>query len=496
MSEDGKQPTRTACDRCHGMKEKCVYSLITFDQSPACSRCAKLARPCITSRRKRTIGRPRKADTTLVLPRACREFVWCTRTPSSPPPKLSQADPASWPSNPVLAHRSSAELSLLQALFDKNRPTNFIDRFVLGPSFAEAELRGICGMLVTFPEAAESLLSGLLACSRRFFVLVEGTAGGNREPGRAGEEYRYSAKAAKELRERGERNEKRRGGVMDLLPPLVIALGIMTFDLLDSGLHAHSICRYALGLVSSSSASSLETERSVGLESQMLPLIHMDTCNCLVRRQIPLHQLQSTQKVDRYIGLCGSLFSLLYDVCHVSRKLSLGGADRQEYYDELGRVETAVRHWRPEISEEDAARLTPREIDGITTQASVHQKAVLLFIHRLRFGFGDEDDVATHMAASVLDDIERLCCPREGEEPLPFEHRLSLPFLVAAAELQDKVQRVQALGLLDWIMWKRMYHKVAGLLERLILHVWEARDHGWRGHWADLTENGPPFVLF
>jgi len=498
MSEDGKQPTRTACDRCHSMKEKCVYGLITIDnQNPACSRCAKLARLCITSRIKRTIGRPRKADTTLVLPRAYHEFVWCTGTPSSTPPKLSHWDPASGPSNPVLAHRSSAELSLLQALFDRNRPTNFMDRFVLGPSFAEAELRGICGMLVTYPEATESLLSGLLACSRRFFALVEGTAGGNREPRREGEEYRYSAKAAKELRERGERNEKRRGGVMDLFLPLVIALGIMTFDLLDSGLHAHSICRYALGLVSSSSsASSPETGRSVGLDSQMLPLIHMDTCNCLVRRQIPLHQLQSAPKVDRYIGLCGSLFSLLYDVCHVSRKLRPGGAEKQEDYDELGRVETAVRLWRPEMSEEDAARLTPREIDAITTQASVHQKAVLLFMLRLRFGFGDKDDVATHIAASILDDLERLCCPREGEERLPFEYRMSLPFLVAAAELQDKVQRVQALDLLGWIMWKGMYHGVGRLLERFILHVWEARDHGWRGHWADLTENRLPFVLF
>jgi len=498
MSQDGKHSTRTACDRCHSMKEKCVYELIALDhQKPVCSRCAKLARPCITSRKKQTTGRRRKTDATSVLPRACQEFVWCTGTQSSPPPRLAQADPASGPSNLMLAHRSSAELSLLQALFDKNRPTNFMDRFVLGPSFAEAELKGLCGMLVTFPEVAESLLSGLLACSRRFFALVEEPTSSNSEPKKEGEEYKYSANAVKELRKRGEGNEKRRDG-MDLLLPMVIALGVITFDLLDSGLHAHSICRYALGLASSSSSSpsSLETGRSVGLESQVLPLIHMDTCNCLVRRQVPLYQLKSAQKVDRYIGLCGPLFSLLYDVCCVSRKLRPDGTGRPEDYEELGRVETVVRDWKPELSEEDVARLTPKEIYGITTQAFVHQKAILLFIHRLRFSFGVEDDVAAHMAASVLDDIRRLCCPREGEESLPFEYRMSLPFLIAAAELQDTVQRAQALGLLGWIMWKRMYHKVGGLLERFVFHIWEARDRGWRGYWVDLADDGPPFVLF
>lgn len=79
---------------------------------------------------------------------------------------------------------------------------------------------------------------------------------------------------------------------------------------------------------------------------------------------------------------------------------------------------------------------------------------------------------------------------------MPFEYRMALPFLIAVAELQDPVQKARALKLLDLIMWKRMYYKAAGLLARFIFHVWEARDHGWSGQWVDLTEDGPPFVLF
>jgi len=37
---------------------------------------------------------------------------------------------------------------------------------------------------------------------------------------------------------------------------------------------------------------------------------------------------------------------------------------------------------------------------------------------------------------------------------------MGLPFLIAAAELQDGTQRTQALEFLDWVVWKRMYLRV------------------------------------
>lgn len=73
---------------------------------------------------------------------------------------------------------------------------------------------------------------------------------------------------------------------------------------------------------------------------------------------------------------------------------------------------------------------------------------------------------------------------------------MALPFLIAAVEMQNVIQRAQALELLEWIVWKRMYPRVGGLLRSFILYVWEARDRGWRGHCVDLTDKGPQFVLF
>ena len=89
----------------------------------------------------------------------------------------------------------------------------------------------------------------------------------------------------------------------------------------------------------------------------MLPLIHLDMCNCLVRRQIPLYQLRPMERkpegrtgVDRHIGLCVPLFSLLYDVCCVSQNIwklsmyySMDELAREETDRELLRLESAVR---------------------------------------------------------------------------------------------------------------------------------------------------------
>ena len=48
-----------------------------------------------------------------------------------------------------------------------------MSRFVIGPSFAEQELAGISFMLTSFPDMTDAVFNGLLACSGRFFALLE-----------------------------------------------------------------------------------------------------------------------------------------------------------------------------------------------------------------------------------------------------------------------------------------------------------------------------------
>jgi hypothetical protein len=80
-----------------------------------------------------------------------------------------------------------------------------MSRFVIGPSFAEQELAGISFMLTSFPDMADAVLNGLLACSGRFFALLEED---NRSKKRTGTRTTGIAPTVKELRKRGsERNQ-------------------------------------------------------------------------------------------------------------------------------------------------------------------------------------------------------------------------------------------------------------------------------------------------
>ena len=67
-------PRRLACDRCHSLKEKCIFNEDVHQAS--CLRCSRLNKPCATSRTRHGGGRPRKAVTTPTQPQAGAEFVW------------------------------------------------------------------------------------------------------------------------------------------------------------------------------------------------------------------------------------------------------------------------------------------------------------------------------------------------------------------------------------------------------------------------------------
>jgi hypothetical protein len=458
-------------------------------------------------------------------------------------------------------------MRLLQAMFDRERPS-FMCCFVIGPSFAEAALMGLLATLAQFPEAADALLSGFLACSRRVFSLIEtgtstGTTGSTSSaqhqagPGMitsttttssssstaslkrslsasAEADYAYSAKAVKALRDRSTSSSSmaddscqatKPNNNMDQVLTMVLGLGVLTFDLLDLGLNAHSICRCTLGLIGPG--------YPMDAQEKALPLIYMDTCNCLVRRQVPVHRLGTGEmgRVDRYIGLCLSLLPIMYDLCCITSTYhgqsytnSGRGETRQGQGDDVRKslldvLEKTVREWKPPLARmadtTAKLKLTQREVQVIATQAAVYRSAILLFIRRLRLTFAaEEDDMeANFMASSILDDIRSLyrsssnsstgsvSASLRGEgwmrdETWLFEYRMGLPFLIAAVELQNKTQRAQALELLQWVVCKRMYPQVGDRLRQFILFVWEARDHGFGGHWIDLTAHGPQFVLF
>src|SRR3569833_318825 len=515
-----RKSSRLACDRCFSLKEKCDFQ--TGGRPPACSRCTRLARTCVTSRKQRTTGRPRKHISTSSRPQAGAEFVWNREqaqsqdtTPSlknegspSPHERLPSLLLAA-PSDSLLAGKTSYELLLLDGAFNKR---DFMCRFVLGKSFVASAADRLYVGLRLFPEDMSNVflaLSARFARKMRRSILEE-------QASRL--DYTHSAKAVRALRERGSASGL---GESDLRPILMLGLGVLTLDLLDSGLYSHTIVRFTIDVVQhfysreaqASNAIATQTAIPQGLDADLIPLVFMDTCNCIVRREVPVYRLrpQHPETVDRYIGLCGSLLPHLYDICCISsdiRRNSAAGTG--DFESKLGAVENSVLQWEPP-ADEYLGMLAAQEMDAIRVQAKVYRLATMLIIHRLRFPFGREDETATQLSQDILSDVENLYHSWSAASQIsdgktgsrqtpdggcPFEYRLGFPFLVASIEVEDLLEWQCLLEVVDTIVRVGMYPNVSGLMRQFMVYIWDARDVGICTYWFDQVAYGPPLVLF
>ena len=432
------------------------------------------------ARSKAQSGRPRKDDSTPMQPRAGGEFVWVGSNMDTTMSRPSR------PITQLIFSKTPLQAALLRIMLEEK---TFISRFIIGPSFIETELSRLFVSLTRCPDL---LLAAFLACSGRFSLLVD--AHQTTATHRLEDDYMHSARAVKELRGIGDGSRRNE----DLAQALLLGLGVLTFDLFDSGLHAHSICRYTLSLIYGTGVSSgLHLELSEGL----IPLVFMDTCNCLVRRKVPISRSTPHREpagADRYIGLCVPLLAYMYDLCVVSHALT-GTVDitNHEAAQKLQALGAAIADWHPILSLELTKAFTRDELQVMGMQATIFRTAALLVAHRIQWAFGSAaDDLAFDMAETILAKISSLHPPGTTADVPPFEYRLNLPFLVAAVELRDMGRRNEALSLLRRVVCERMYPRVGEGLRQFLQFVWWARDSAWHGHWFDLAAQGPQFVLF
>ena len=553
---------RLACDRCHHLKEKC-----TFDDGIhrfSCTRCSRLLKPCVTSRRRHGGGRPRKPVETPTQPQAGVEFVWydgrlgLTETSStlldglisataSTSDTLSQqsdqpensgllVSDAPCPEEPqsfdtpllaglsdstALVNRTPQEAGIVRNMLTVGR--DFSRPFVLGPSFVQRTQNSFRYVMYAAPEVMLSVHMAIMARWRIRFQRSRGRFNSEAE----GTDYAHCARAVRTLRARGTAPGMQ---ATDWLLTLMLGLCIITFDLLDSGAHAHSISRFTLGLLmqhlsrtgrpAGSAASTSALQR---LEYGLFPLVFFDTWNSIVRREVPVCRFtpRIPAVVDRYLGLCGSLLPHLYDICCLSRDVGetsapVGGdeavamsADLQDRYRAL---RNAVLLWEPSVLETPIDSFTPQEIDLMNMQVRIYRFTALLVLHRIRYPFGDRDEAASGLAMTILADlgsiyIHRLASPIVGpsleglgESPTVrgpgYEYRLVPAFLVAAVELVDVQQRYNALQRLSGVVCKQMYPNVGARMREFLSFVWGYRDGGYKGHWFDLARSAPSLVLF
>jgi hypothetical protein len=337
--------------------------------------------------------------------------------------------------------------------------------------------------------------------------------------------YIHGTKAVKILREMEVDARKGVFGDREVVLALTLGLSLMTFDLLDSGLWAHEMCRFTLGLVerryysfSGERRGGVWTHRAgrdLVVDAGLVPFVCMDVSNCLMRRQLPLCRLElrsdKEQWVDRYLGLCGPLLAVLFDLCRLSHRLgtlealsqSLAVPARVAILAELEEIAGTIIQWNPQIPEPLALASTPDEVSGIQAQARIYKTLTLLVIHRLRYGFGTQDDEARQLSRTILNEIDgvytrqRTASPNGNVQTSLVDHRLRFPFFIAAVELEDLGERTRALGTLRNAACNIIYPQVTERMGQALAFAWNFRDRRRCTHWSDLVPSSmPPFVLF
>jgi hypothetical protein len=414
------------------------------------------------------------------------------------------------PSNHLLANLESRDCVLLELAFQKDR---FIRHFILSPNFVSAVLGVLFSTLQTYPK---ELLHSFLAFTGRFARVMDvGLSYDGLDA-----EYKNGTRAVMALRQAGQRPFIE---VPELMAIITLAVGVISFDLMEFGQHSHNIARSMMRLT-------LQMHPSIpsipGTNLAILPLVYLDTCNCIVRRKIPVESLylDDPDYVNHYIGICVPLLPLLFEICRASHDLAcltrLNHGVRTEMEFDIERrlraIESAILSWKPIVSASALAQLTPAETTIVEAQARIHQQAALLIIHRLRFAPGTQDEPAYHISQDILKNIDILrmptqqpkpiatgrldeeqATPSEGEVPIaPFEYRQVFPFLVASVEADSLTSRTAVLDMLPFVIFSKLYPRLSVMLKEFLLFVWAARDRGCSSPWFDLATMGPPFVLF
>lgn len=346
------------------------------------------------------------------------------------------------------------------------------------------------------------------------------------DPDDARSYYVHGTKAVEILRKMEGDVGTGRFGDREAVLAMTLGFGLMTFDLLDSGLWSHEVCRFTLGMLEHGYHSS-SSERKEGIwthrvgatpmvDAGLVPFVCMDVFNCVVSRQMPLCRLEmgamghdEAHWVDRYIGLCGPILAVLFDICRLSYQLgtlgtssqSRAGRTRAEILAELEDIANTVLSWDPRILESFALASAPEDVRRLRAQASIYRTTTLLTIHRLRYGFGERDDDARQLSQTIFAEIDGIdACTRspDGQSGnAQADCRLRFPFFIAAVEVVDRAERIQALNKLRAAVWSSLYPQATGRLGHALTAVWYARDWERCTHWFDLASTTmPPFVLF
>ena len=215
----------------------------------------------------------------------------------------------------------------------------------------------------------------------------------------------------------------------------------------------------------------------------------LDILECLIYRQRPLLDLDEECVVgyDSFPGLAAPLIRFLYRLCMIS-------CEDVEHHnlEGLDQLEAEVEAWQPDVNPKDLASCSVAEASNVLTRTRVHKLAIQLYMHRLRYPFGQEDSKAQTLASSIFSDLDLTTATTK--QPLEW---VTLPFLLASIEVNESGKRNKVLVDLDKYM-DSISPKARAMAKDFLASLWNVRDDniGSLFRWMDIVDYLPPLCVY
>ncbi|TDZ62075.1 hypothetical protein CTRI78_v003861 [Colletotrichum trifolii] len=385
---------------------------------------------------------------------------------SSPPAKMLESLS---PYGSTLGRLDHIERTTLSRLLHK---ANFMQYFI-GPTFVDSmQLDMTVHLFSMFDQGKDAYIAMYSA-----FAANMGLETGGYDPEA---NLQRGAMAVEQLRSCPLPTLKRE----ELLPWAGLGLGIVYFSNMALGTSAAPVRRYVLSHIRHLLGTSL-----ISSDRTHYILVYMtavDINECLMQRELPVCGIAPPPEghVDAYLGLCIPLLQHLYDLSRVSYSL-FHDIDVPEQTQALDDLEQDIDAWQPHIPPDFTNRFTTPEVIHMLAQSRIYKTAALLFIHRLRYPFGQKDDMAAAMAKSIMSDLKMtLTVSQETQRCVSF------PYTLAAIEAREKADRDAATDAIKSLM-DSANMKYRSNMEVFLNAMWDARDANPGSSWLDLLPSLP-----
>ncbi|KAK8122806.1 hypothetical protein PG984_011476 [Apiospora sp. TS-2023a] len=445
------KPPRRACDRCYELKARCQLAPL----AAKCSRCERLDLTCSTARPIRAAGRK------------------VQRRKHSASTKLSKSQPEN-----IVAWLNGAsdllpeERDLL--IFLLGRPET-LDCYVVCPSFQAAAQESLATQLsAALPTVKDAYLAFAIALKRL----------GSSPSKNSGDMVRHASSAMATLRSLPVANQQDAALCLTLGAALALSMHSTI------GMGVAEICRYCLA----TTTPFMEKTILSGVPSNSWRgfMVLLETMDCLVHRQRPATRLQfdTPGEVDRHLGLCSPLLPYYYDLCVISHSLtSTTSTDVLALLrKQLDGIHASVEAWRPFLPGSSASQFESAEIVNLLAQAKVYRLGALLVSHRLRYGFGEQDDSADIWSKEILMELE--IAHQITQRPMRC---ITLPFMIATVEIRDSNARNKAIESIDEYV-DDCSPVVRGAAADFLRKVWFERDLQITSCWLDSIHKPCPVI--